>query len=543
MLSNRKIDCIIVGYNDINFDSFVATQKEMEKYSGGYEEAKWNSLIWHGKRMKYMDVLNDVITNATGKNPHLNVFEAPSASVCYLKSYLQKKFEVEIVNFFNFEQEKFKKLLSQSPRSVAITTTFYVENDPIAEIVKFVRKHNPNTKIIVGGPHILNLGSDYDEETQEYVFDTLGADIYVIDSQGEKTLSQVLLQLQNGQDLSHVPNLFYRDNNGNFHRTQRHVENNNLDENSIDWSYFDSDFITPITYLRTARSCPFVCAFCNYPEMAGAHVLSSIDVVERELKTLHEAGTRILAFVDDTFNFPKDRFKQLLRMMISNQFNFRWFSFLRCSNVDEEVLDLMQESGCMGTLLGIESGDQTILKSMKKASKVERYQWAISELHKRHIVTFASMFCGFPGETEQSIMNTVKFLEEAAPTFYSMQLYYHDIRAPIQKRAEEFDIQGAGFSWKHRTMDWKEGVHWAKYMLRNISNSIPLSLYGMSAWGIAYLVSRGISIEQIKAFGKISKDLLLYSIDDNFSGDCSSQEQQLINLFRPTQATQSPLFK
>jgi radical SAM PhpK family P-methyltransferase len=542
MLSNTNLDCILVGYNDLDFNAFAAKQKEMESHSGAYHEIKSNSLILHGKRMTYMELLNHAITRATGQNPHLNVFEAPSLGVCYLKSYLQKRhFEVEIVNFFNYDLEKFKKLLSSQPRTVAITTTFYIDNAPIIEIVKFVRKHSPDTKIIVGGPHIFNLASDLDEETQEYVFDLIGADIYIIDSQGENTLGQVLRQLQNGQDLNRVPNLLYTSHDGVFHRTQRVVENNDMDENSVEWNFLDQNLIAPIAYLRTARSCPFVCAFCNYPAMAGAHILSSVDVIEHELKTLHEAGTQVLVFIDDTFNFPLDRFKQLLRMMIRHQFNFRWVSFLRCSNIDIEALDLIQESGCIGVLLGIESGDQTILKYMKKAAKVEKYQWAMDELDKRDIVTFASLICGFPGETEQSIMNTINFIEESKPTFFNVQLYYHDTRAPIQQRSAEFAIHGAGYNWKHRSMDWKVAAAWTKYMFNNIKNSIPLGLYGFSLWGIAYLVSKGIPMEKIKAFGKLTRDMLLSSLDDDFSLDYSFHEQQLIDLFRHTSVTQLPL--
>lgn len=91
-----------------------------------------------------------------------------------------------------------------------------------------------------------------------------------------------------------------------------------------------------------------------------------------------------------------------------------------------------------------------------------------------------------------------------------MQLYYHDTRAPIQQRAAEFVIHGAGYNWKHRSMDWKVAADWTKYMFNNINNSIPLGLfYGFSLWGIVYLVSKGIPMEKIKVFGKLTRDMLL----------------------------------
>jgi radical SAM PhpK family P-methyltransferase len=541
MLDDTLIDCILVGYNDMDFDRFAAMQKSMESHSGAYHEIKTNSLILHGKRITYMDLINHAIIQATDQHPRLNVFEAPLQAVCYLASYLKKKeFNVELINFFTCDKERFKEVLSRSPLSVAITTTFYIDNAPIVEIVKFIRQYSQNTKIIVGGPHIFNLASDLDEETQGYVFETvIGADLYIIDSQGENTLGQVLHWLRNGLDLGQIPNLHYKCDDGTFRRTVRVVENNNLDQNSIDWSYFDPNLITPITYLRTARSCPYTCAFCNYPTMAGAYVNSSVEVVEKELRTLYEAGTRDVVFIDDTFNYPLARFKRLLQMMIKNRFNFRWVSFLRCSNVDEEALDLMKESGCIGVLLGIESGDQRILQLMNKSAKIERYLWGIGELNRRDIVSFASLICGFPGETEESVKNSIDFIEQSKPTFFNVQLYYHDTRAPIQRRAEEFGIHGAGYNWRHNSMDWKEAVAWAEFMFKHIHNSIPLSLYGFSLWGISYLISRGLTMEQIKEFGRITTPMLLEGLNDDYSLDFRDQEGQLIELFRGTSLRRS----
>jgi anaerobic magnesium-protoporphyrin IX monomethyl ester cyclase len=50
-------------------------------------------------------------------------------------------------------------------------------------------------------------------------------------------------------------------------------------------------------------------------------------------------------------------------MMIRNRFDFKWVSFLRCSHLDEEAIDLMVESVCLGVLLGLESGEQEILNT------------------------------------------------------------------------------------------------------------------------------------------------------------------------------------
>ena len=191
MSGSLPCDCILVGYNDVNFSELASRQKMMARYSGAYHEIKTNSILWRGRRVPYMELMNQAITRATGRNPHLSVFEAPLQALCYLGNHLSKRgLAVELVNFFNHEKDRFGSLLHAGARAVAITTTFYVDNAPVIELVEFTRKHSPNTKVIVGGPHIYNLASDHDEDTQSHIFENvIGADIYIIDSQGEATLT------------------------------------------------------------------------------------------------------------------------------------------------------------------------------------------------------------------------------------------------------------------------------------------------------------------------------------------------------------------
>ena len=80
-----------------------------------------------------------------------------------------------------------------------------------------------------------------------------------------------------------------------------------------------------------------------------------------------------VVFIDDTFNVPLPRFKDICRLMIRKNYRFNWFSYFRCSNSDEEAIDLMARSGCKGVFLGIESGSPHILQAMNKAATIEKY--------------------------------------------------------------------------------------------------------------------------------------------------------------------------
>jgi p-methyltransferase len=360
----------------------------------------------------------------------------------------------------------------------------------------------------------------------------MGADIYVFDSQGELTLANAVEQLRaNGSgDLARVPNLVYRDRSG-LSRTPRMPERNPAEEMGVDWTLFDPSFFTPTAYMRTARSCPFTCAFCNYPAIAGKHETMSVQAVERELRTLHEAGCRHVIFIDDTFNVPLPRFKEICRMMIRNKFDFKWVSFFRCSNSDDEAFDLMAESGCLGVLLGIESGDQSVLDVMNKAVKIEKYYNGVRKLKERGILTYTLFFFGHPGETPETAQNTINFVRETGPDFYLAQLYYHDTKVPIHRKSEELGIHGAGYSWKHRTMDWREASQWVETMYRSIDNSTILPLYGIGMWTLPYLLGKGISEGQFKKFTRIAHEMLVKSLPD-VPVDFEAEEARLRTIFQ-----------
>jgi radical SAM PhpK family P-methyltransferase len=514
----KRTDCILIGFNELDFDDFAATQKQFSATSAAFSELQTNSVLMGTRRLTYMDLLNQVLTHRSGVPSQLSAFRLPSLGVAYLACYLQRRgFSAEIVNYFNAGRDEFAQMLAESPRSVAITTTYYVDDEPIRDIIRFVREHNESVPIIVGGPRVFNVCTGQKPAVRDLLLKSVGADIYIYESQGERTLSEVVAALrEDPADLSRVPNLIYRQRDGSMARTRRLPENNNLDENAIDWSYFGQSFYTPTTYMRTSRSCSFQCAFCNYPAMAGELALSDLSTIERELCYLADFGTQNIIFVDDTFNVPLPRFKKICRMMIKNKLGLRWVSFFRCSNSDDEAFDLMAEAGCTGAFLGIESGDQRILQNMRKFAKLERYAHGIAALRERGIVTLTSLVLGFPGETEESVRNTLDFINNHRPTYYNVQLYYHDVLAPVEREREAYGIEGSGYSWKHMTMSWQEAIEHKTNFIRGVTGTALLPLYGLSIWALPYLMSNGIDIDQATRFAHAATKLLLKGLDTDY---------------------------
>ncbi len=509
------LDCILIGPHELDFDQYEAGLRAMGDDSIAYRVLKTNSSVLDGRRMTYYDMLNRMMSDATGQPSDLHVCKLPSLAIGHLKTALHRAGLVsEEVNFFTREQDKLIELLARSPRAVAITSTFYVDNDALTEIVAFVREHNPDTRIIVGGPHILNVHNTYDAEAQDFVFRSIGADIYICDSQGEGTLTQVLRALRTGKwaGLALVPNLVYTRDRKTFSRTGRSIEENPITESVVDWSLFDTGFYAPTVQMRTARSCAYSCAFCQYPQLGGPLSLNSVDFVESQLRQFQEAGVENVVFIDDTFNVPFPRFKQLCRMMIRNKFDFNWFSFFRCANSDDEAFDLMAESGCKGVFLGIESGDNEILKNMNKSASAEKYRRGIGKLTDRGIMSFASLIVGFPGETQDSVKTTMDFIAETAPTFYRAEMYYHYAAVPIHQQADKYGLKGTGYHWRHNTMDAQEACAAVEHMYRTIDSSIIMPGYMFDFWSIPYLLGQGMETDHLTAFMRRAADAMVQNL-------------------------------
>lgn len=182
-----------------------------------------------------------------------------------------------------------------------------------------------------------NLARPGLSDTVQDLFTAMGSDSYVQESQGEQTLVNLCQAIQAGDPLAKVNNLILC--SGDRWVPNRHApENNDLDQAAIDWASFDPELVGVTAQTRTARSCAFKCSFCDYPTRAGALRTASVETVRREIRAMARMGVRNVVFVDDTFNVPPKRFKELCRMMIEEDLGLRWYSYFRCSNDAERLL-------------------------------------------------------------------------------------------------------------------------------------------------------------------------------------------------------------
>ncbi|HYP40112.1 MAG TPA: PhpK family radical SAM P-methyltransferase, partial [Chloroflexia bacterium] len=505
MIGNEQLDCLVIGYNEMPITQYEPLLRKYGEDSEAYRDLRFSFVDLEGEKLNYVDLMNRAFQlgrrdqGPVAPGDEFKSGDIPNLAAVYLTNYLRKKsFSAKYINLFQYEKERLAQYLAEDPLCVAITTTFYVLNLPVIEMIEFIRECNSKVKIMVGGPLVANHHRRYPPEELLVALEELGADIYVIESQGEWTLSQIVGCLKNGGDLGSVPNIVYNDGR-QMRMTETRHENNSLDEDAIDWEGFSGEDLGPTLQTRTARSCAFSCAFCAYPMRAGTLTLASLDTIKRELDSMRNVGgVKNVVFIDDTFNVPLKRFKEICRLMIAENYGFNWFSYFRCSNSDEEAIELMAESGCKGVFLGIESGSPTILKNMHKAATIEQYARGIESLRQHGVLTFGSFIFGFPGETEDTINETIDFIRHNRPDYYRTQLWYCEPGTPIYEKRAQYDITGTGFKWRHATMESLEAMDYIEEAFLTIDESLWLPQWSFDFWIIPYFLGKGISIAQFR---------------------------------------------
>ena len=496
------IDCLLIGFNDQDFTTYRNHVAAGGTGTGAYQDVRLAYVEHEGRPYRALDLLSRI---RGGQRPdgqpayHNADFLWPV--ITYLGSYLSRRgFSFGYANLYQREKEKLARLLADGAHTVAITTTLYVSPEPIEEIVAFVRARAPDTTIVVGGPYIGNLATAMRGPGLETHLHRLGADVYVMAREGEFALAEIVRSVRAGGDLRGVANLVFRDGE-RWVYTPRAAESNSLADEPVDYQLFPVSAFNEFVTTRTAKSCPFSCSFCGFPQRAGKYVYLDQRHVERELDRIAEIpSVNTISFIDDTFNVPKVRFREILQMMIDKRYGFRWNCYYRSDHGDRRTIELMREAGCEGVFLGIESGSDEQLARMNKTARRKHYLSALRDLRDVGIGTYASLIIGFPGETAATVAQTESLLAEAPPDFFRAQLWYCDPVTPIWQQRERYGIKGRGFVWAHDTMSAAEACRHIERMFLTIDDPIWMPQHGFEQWSTFYLQRRGMSMTDIRSY-------------------------------------------
>jgi len=170
--------------------------------------------------------------------------------------------------------------------------------------------------------------------------------------------------------------------------------------------------------LQTKRGCMFECVFCSYPLIEGSKVrMRTAETVVDEIEQMRdEFGIRHWFFVDNIFNLPMRHAKSICEEIVRRALDVEWSGYLNPKFIDEELCDLMSRSGCKAIEFGTDAGSATMIENLKKEFDIGDLR-RTSELCHEHGLKFChSLIFGGPGETRQTVAETLALMDELRPT-------------------------------------------------------------------------------------------------------------------------------
>jgi len=265
--------------------------------------------------------------------------------------------------------------------------------------------------VVMGGPHVTFLA---DEALQHCD--------YVVRGEGEEALPLLMQAIREKSDLSQIPNLSYRDENGEIRNNPQTSTINDLDSLPypdfnliVGWKKTKSFHSAPIYPVLTSRGCPYGCKFCSVIGMFGRKMrFRSVENVIGEIEQNCDSKSHIF-FYDDNFTANKKRAKQLLREGLLDQNRCaKWSTQVRIDAAeDDELMDLMKRTNCSIVYIGFESVNPAALLEMEKKQQVDEMIAGIKKFKQFNIQIHGMFVLGFDSDDKATTRETIRFAKDS----------------------------------------------------------------------------------------------------------------------------------
>ena len=343
-------------------------------------------------------------------NPFYPISETPSPPLglaCLASALTAAGVEVKILDLvvFPYGQSMLQTLLEDfKPQVVGITAVTMTFDNAIG-VLEDIKHMDPNILTVMGGPHVSFCARDTLQAFPQLDVIVLG--------EGEGTIVELILSYENDRAWAGIDGIAYR-NGTEICLTAKRDPIEKLDELP-----FPDRRLLPLGRYRalgmpisltTSRGCPYKCIFCVGRKMVGGRIrYRSADNIVDELEYLSTLNFHQINIADDLFTANKNHCNAVCDEIINRGLQLRWTSFARVDTVSEAVLKKMKAAGCRAVSFGIESANPQILKTIRKGITLQQVEDAVHMCKKAEITPFASFILGLPGETPQTVKETIEF--------------------------------------------------------------------------------------------------------------------------------------
>lgn len=321
------------------------------------------------------------------------------------------------------------------------STTF--END--LSVLAVAKEILPNIITVAKGAHFLTSNTDV-----LYKYKQL--DLIIV-GEAEKTLKEIL----EGKAYPKIKGICYKDGfaakftgNRPFIKDldtlpfpARHLVDNNLFRRP------DNNKVQAI--IKVSRGCPFHCFFCLATPVSGpkVRVRSAENIIEEIRECVEKYKITNFLFWSDVFNYDREWTLDLCEKIIESGLNITWSSNTRADTADEEMAELMYESGCRLVSIGVESGSQYMLDKIGKKITIDQIRKTVKIFRKAKIKIYNYFVIGLPWDNEATIEETIQLAIALNSDFVS---FYTATPLPgtrFCKFAQENNLFNGNNSWEN----------------------------------------------------------------------------------------------
>lgn len=335
---------------------------------------------------------------------------------------IQETYGEFTIRYGETEQQLRRVIKDFKPHVVGTSCLFPSAEKDALDVLRITKNISDNIITLMGGVHPTNNASVLLEKNK-YID-------YIILGEGEVSTSELLsfLELKKKEHIKEMRGVAFRDeDNIVVHRKSGEDFIQNLDLLPFpDRKHFQlekyleygephaSTKQKPYTQVLSSRGCPQRCSYCSLRQHWGfkPRFRSPQNVVDEIAMLVNEYGVREIHFEDDNFTANKQRALEIFRLLEERDIHISIScpSGTAVAHLDGELIQAMAKAGFYSISLGIESGDPHVLKDlMKKNVDLDKAARLISTMRKVGIDARAFFILGYPGETKESILRTVKY--------------------------------------------------------------------------------------------------------------------------------------
>lgn len=303
--------------------------------------------------------------------------------------------------------------------AIGITVVTFLLPDVI-EIVKAIRKINKTVPIILGGPHL----AVYPKESME-----LEGVTYCLSGECDNSFVKLVDALSNNkEEFESIPGLHWEEN-GEIKNNTKGEFIDDLDQLPIpdrrllDYKLYNSVLSHPdskthlTTTMFSSRGCPYECIFCDRPNMGKKFRYHCPGRIIAEIQDCISLGIDEIIFYDDTFTVITERVREICELILQKRLTIKWDIRARVNNMSYELLSLMRRAGCSRIHFGVESGNDEVLKTLKKGITRKLAKEAFSNARKAGLETLGYFMFGCPNENLSQMQDTLDFSLELNPDY------------------------------------------------------------------------------------------------------------------------------